>query len=165
MGGGYLGICAGAYFGCARIEFEKGGDLEVLGERDLCFFPGKAIGPAYGKGEFRYEGSAGAQLGKLIFYDGSRAAAYFHGGCFFENPHLFENVKVLAKYADLQGEPAAIIECRVGKGRAILSGIHLEYSPYHIDVSSYKLKQIRADLLQWDEQRIEGLKKILVTNG
>lgn len=32
-GGGYLGICAGAYFAASSIEFEKGGALEVCGER------------------------------------------------------------------------------------------------------------------------------------
>ena len=39
-GGSYLGICAGGYFGCAEVEFDKGGPLEVVGKRDLGFFPG-----------------------------------------------------------------------------------------------------------------------------
>lgn len=40
-GGSYLGICAGAYLACRRIEFDKGGKFEVCGSRDLGFFPGK----------------------------------------------------------------------------------------------------------------------------
>lgn len=39
-GGRYLGFCCGAYFACDRIEFDKGGPLEVVGERHLKFFPG-----------------------------------------------------------------------------------------------------------------------------
>lgn len=46
-GGSYLGICSGAYFACDSIEFNKGGPLEVVGERFLKFFPGKCIGPRY----------------------------------------------------------------------------------------------------------------------
>ena len=40
QGGSYLGICSGAYFACDRIEFDKGGPLEVIGERFLKFHPG-----------------------------------------------------------------------------------------------------------------------------
>lgn len=39
-GGSYLGICAGAYWACDYIEFDKGGPLEVTGERFLKFYPG-----------------------------------------------------------------------------------------------------------------------------
>ena len=39
-GGSYLGICAGAYLVCRRIEFDKGGKLEICQPRDLGFFPG-----------------------------------------------------------------------------------------------------------------------------
>lgn len=28
-GGAYLGLCAGAYYACRRVEFEPGGPLEV----------------------------------------------------------------------------------------------------------------------------------------
>ena len=40
QGGSYLGFCAGAYWACNYIEFDKGGSLEVVGERFLKFFPG-----------------------------------------------------------------------------------------------------------------------------
>ncbi|GIL70073.1 hypothetical protein Vretifemale_911 [Volvox reticuliferus] len=46
-GGSYLGICAGAYYACRRVEFDPGGSLEVVGDRELGFFPGTARGPAY----------------------------------------------------------------------------------------------------------------------
>ena len=34
-GGSFLGICAGAYFGSSRVEFDLGGDMEVKGDREL----------------------------------------------------------------------------------------------------------------------------------
>lgn len=34
-GGRYLGICAGAYFGCNEVRFDQGGGLDVTGKRDL----------------------------------------------------------------------------------------------------------------------------------
>ena len=40
MGGAYLGLCAGGYYGCKRCEFEVGTKgMEVVGERELvCIF-------------------------------------------------------------------------------------------------------------------------------
>jgi glutamine amidotransferase-like uncharacterized protein len=46
-GGSYLGLCAGAYYGCARVVFEPGTPLEVVGDRELAFFPGIARGAAF----------------------------------------------------------------------------------------------------------------------
>eukprot|EP00884_Botryococcus_braunii_P011023 jgi/Botrbrau1/19922/Bobra.0059s0039.1 len=47
-GGAYLGLCAGAYYACARVEFEVGDSrLEVVGERELRFFSGIARGSVY----------------------------------------------------------------------------------------------------------------------
>ncbi|EFJ50700.1 hypothetical protein VOLCADRAFT_88490 [Volvox carteri f. nagariensis] len=64
-GGSYLGICAGAYYACRRVEFEVGGPLEVVGDRELCFFPGAARGPAYPG--FDYLSERGAQAAPIRF--------------------------------------------------------------------------------------------------
>ena len=64
-GGLYLGICAGGYYGSSAIEFEKGNRLEVCGKRELSFFPGMAVGPAYGPNLFRYTSEAGARLAQV----------------------------------------------------------------------------------------------------
>ena len=42
-GGFYIGICAGAYYACRRINF-KGKDYEVSGDRELELFEGTAEG-------------------------------------------------------------------------------------------------------------------------
>ena len=47
-GGGYLGICAGAYYSCSRVQFARGDPLlEVVGPRELSFFKGISQGPVF----------------------------------------------------------------------------------------------------------------------
>lgn len=59
-GGSYLGICAGAYYACARIEFEPGGTMEVVGDRELRFFPGAARGAVVPGFDYQTERGAAA---------------------------------------------------------------------------------------------------------
>ncbi len=125
-GGAYWGICAGAYFGASFVEFDKDGPLEVVGERELGFFPGKAVGPAYTDKRFVYSSNAGARVAKLAY--GDRVVYnHFNGGCIFQDADKFSGVDVIARYAELPSSPAAIIRCKCGKGRALLCGTHPEY--------------------------------------
>ena len=64
-GGTYLGLCAGAYYGCSRVEFEVGTVLEVVGERELSFFPGTATGSVFKS--FDYQSERGAVAATLRF--------------------------------------------------------------------------------------------------
>ncbi|NGX42215.1 MAG: hypothetical protein K940chlam7_00492 [Chlamydiae bacterium] len=135
-GGKYLGLCAGGYYGCASIEFEKGHPLEVIDDRELGFFPGLAKGAAYGPNKFRYEGESGAHAAEIEWLGeetGFRSSCiYFNGGCEFVNADNSLNTTILARYHDIPHTPAAIVQCKVGKGRAILSGVHPEYSASHL---------------------------------
>ncbi len=122
-GGTYLGICAGGYYGCKRVEFDQGFPLEICEERELGFFPGSGIGPAYGKGTFEYDSEKGARIAKIqtangVFY------TYYNGGCFFEGD--WTHARILARYLDLPNHPPAVIECPCNQGKAILSGVHFE---------------------------------------
>ena len=41
QGGTYIGFCAGGYYGSSKCEFEVGDKyLQVIGDRELAFFPG-----------------------------------------------------------------------------------------------------------------------------
>lgn len=134
-GGSYLGICAGGYYGSAQIEFEKGHALEVIDERELGFFPGLARGSAYGPNRFKYEDESGCHAATLSWHGEEaldEASIYFNGGCAFIDAEAHQNTEILARYSDLKDSPAAIVECSVGKGKAILSGVHPEYSYEHI---------------------------------
>lgn len=125
-GGGYLGLCAGGYYASAYIEFEKGGELEVCESRELAFYPGRAIGPAYGLRLFCYKSEKGARKAHLNWEKGE-SSVYFNGGCYFEEPEAYPSVAVVARYQDIPGAPAAVVKCSVGKGTAVLCGAHPEY--------------------------------------
>ena len=67
-GGAYLGLCAGGYYGCARVDFEPGNErMKVAGPRELAFFPGAALGAAVPG--FQYESEAGAAAVGLVWRD------------------------------------------------------------------------------------------------
>lgn len=44
-GGNFLGICAGSYYSSNYLEFTKGINIEVIGERELKIFNGAVRGP------------------------------------------------------------------------------------------------------------------------
>jgi biotin--protein ligase len=155
-GGAYLGLCAGAYYGCASVDFDRGGPLEVLATRELAFYRGAAIGPAYGVGTFIYDSDAGARA-SLIDWAGEQRQVYYDGGCYFsgEDP----NMTVLSRYQDIESHPPAIIECRVGQGKAILSGVHPEFGADAIG-ARYQTPEVVVTALQKREQDAD-----IVLNG
>lgn len=141
LGGKYLGFCAGGYYGCNRCEFEVGDKtMEVIGERELAFFPGTCRGGAFPG--FVYHSEAGA---KAVGLDVSKDSfnvrtipthfrSYYNGGGVFVDAPKFKDkgVEVLANYSEeLNVDPgegaAAVVYCKVGDGAAILTGPHPEY--------------------------------------
>ena len=125
-GGAYLGLCAGAYYASKKVLFEEGRPLEVVGERELGFFPGDTVGPLFDK-TFSYDSEESAESAALRTQD-QTFACYYNGGCLFEGASNHDNTEVLARYEDLPNKPAAIVRCSVGKGHALLSGVHLEHA-------------------------------------
>lgn len=142
-GGHFLGVCAGGYYGSACIEFDKGGELEVCGSRELSFYPGKAIGPAFGKGMFRYESDQGAFAAQVEWKE-KRDFVYFNGGCFFEKVEHYPHIRTLARYTDLPSNPAAAIYCPFGLGGAVLIGVHPEFSPKSSPFFTYLMRSLFA---------------------
>ncbi len=151
-GGSYLGICAGAYFGSGAIEFEKGGSYEVCANRSLSFFPGLAEGPAYGKNKYRIDGLQGLEAARVSWKDDS-FHTYYNGGCQFVGANEFPGVSVLSSYLELEGDPAAIISCKIGQGQAILSGVHLEYSVPALHRNNPYIEKVYALLEKGEIQR------------
>lgn len=151
-GGSYLGICAGAYFACSAIEFEKGGTFEICAPRSLKLFPGIAKGSAYGLNKYSYENYQGAEAAK-ISWGIEECHTYFNGGCTFEADEHYPWIKPLSHYLDLPNTPASILEIEVGKGRAILSGVHFEYIPRLLNRDEADLSKIIPLLEQADSLR------------
>ncbi|KAH9518821.1 biotin holocarboxylase synthetase [Bulinus truncatus] len=170
-GGCYMGLCAGGYWACDHIEFDKDGPLEVVGERFLKFFPGQCIGPAFPG--FVYNSTKGAQAAPVHFDKIGLLDAYMNGGGYFlpyqekhksnnsphelwssqcvsvitpsqrpshspaqpaldshhksHHTHAQNSWQALGVFSSLVNRPAAVVKCNIGKGCAILSGVHLEY--------------------------------------
>ncbi|GAB0133987.1 hypothetical protein EsDP_00002375 [Epichloe bromicola] len=145
-GGAYLGLCAGAYYGSSRCEFEVGNKpLEVVGSRELGFFPGTCRGGAF-QG-FEYHSERGARAAVLRVTEGAfrenlaeTFASYYNGGGVFVDAGKItapNEVEVLASYeddVDVDGGhgKAALVLCRVGHGLALLSGPHPEFAPANL---------------------------------
>ncbi|EAW06446.1 biotin--[acetyl-CoA-carboxylase] ligase BPL1 [Aspergillus clavatus NRRL 1] len=146
-GGAYLGFCAGGYYGSQRCEFEVGDKtMEVVGDRELAFFPGVCRGGAFPG--FVYHSEAGARAVELkvakdaltagVVPDGFRC--YYNGGGVFVDARLYgeKGVEVLASYTEeLNVHPgtgaAAVVYCKVGEGRAIVTGPHPEFAAANLD--------------------------------
>ncbi|WP_367364682.1 BPL-N domain-containing protein [Candidatus Tisiphia endosymbiont of Nedyus quadrimaculatus] len=158
-GGNYLGICAGAYYGSGFVEFDKDGSLEILGERELAFFPNKTIGPVLAK--YNYDDNSGvrAALIKLAIDDNSlsnKIMIYYNGGPYFVDPQLYKNINILAYYQFLdQSVLPAVLKIKYNKGNVVLSGIHFEYSPKLLNMDDKFHAQILSELEQSEFDRIK----------
>ncbi|EFX00081.1 biotin apo-protein [Grosmannia clavigera kw1407] len=184
-GGHYLGFCAGGYYGSGVCEFEVGNPaLEVVGRRELVFFPGICRGGAY-EG-FSYRDESGARAVQLAIHTDSFGAvsdtlpstccSYYNGGGVFVDAAIAANVQVLASYPDdiavdggSNGGRAAVVYCAVGEGAALLTGPHPEFEPANLseqpDLPGYSA--ILAELRHDDElqARSRFLRACLVKLG
>ena len=151
-GGRYLGFCAGGYYASKRCEFELGNkQLEVVGNRELAFYPGTCRGCAFSGFVYHSEaGSRAAQLrvSKTALTQGSVPDlfhSYYNGGGVFVDAPSFRDkgVEVLASFTeDLDVEhgkgSASVIYCKVGDGAAVLTSPH----PESVPVTRYKSTQL-----------------------
>lgn len=157
-GGTYLGICAGAYYACSAIAWaQTEGTAAICEPRELALLPAIATGPVYDfieDGDFRKSWQASALLS---YDDGDHAQdslVYYHGGPVFHLDEEHNDVKVLARYASLPDAPAAIIERRIGKGKAILCSPHLELAPADLQA---KLYRAHNPSYQWERRVVTQL--------
>lgn len=156
-GGIYIGFCAGGYYGSKKCEFEVGNKLlEVIGDRELGFFPGIDRGGAFAG--FVYNSEKGARAAELQVNKSDFASgpvpnvfrSYYNGGGVFVDASKKhdQGVEVLASYTEKlavdSGEgTAAIVYCRVGKGAALLTGPHPEFIFFGKPADNWSLTQSR----------------------
>lgn len=163
-GGSFLGICAGSYYSGAYVDFGKGTPLEVQGDRELSLFPGIVRGPALAA--YDYQNESGARAATITWKDtsglqkGDLFTVYYNGGGYFVDASTKDRTTVLASYEG-EGEFPAIIECRVGAGKAILSGVHFEYDPELMDAHDSHLQHIIPKLNNKNSKRIELVEHLL----
>lgn len=139
-GGAYLGLCAGGYYGSKRCEFEVGDKkMEVVGDRELAFYPGTCRGCAFPG--FVYHSEVGARAVELrveknTLGEGSIPTifrSYYNGGGVFVDAPKYRDkgVEVLASFTEeINVDPgegaAAVVYCKVGEGGAVLTSPHPE---------------------------------------
>ncbi|EON67818.1 biotin-[acetyl-CoA-carboxylase] ligase [Coniosporium apollinis CBS 100218] len=147
-GGAYLGFCSGGYYGSKRCEFEVGDPkMEVVGERELAFFPGVCRGLAFPG--FLYHSEAGARAAELRVNRANLPASpgtlpetfrsYYNGGGVFVDAEKYADrgVEILASYTeelrvDAGPEKAAVVYRKVGDGGVILTGPHPEFAAVNL---------------------------------
>ncbi|MDR1401408.1 MAG: hypothetical protein LBI81_00415 [Puniceicoccales bacterium] len=154
-GGAYLGICAGAYYGAARTEFDRGGPLEIICEDELKFFSGTAIGPAFGKlvyGTDRYA----AFSDNIVSFGGveKHVNVMFYGGPYFADVERDGEISILARYAEINRP--SIIHKKYGKGSVVLSGVHVCIDEgFFTEKTSRYLRKLSVPLAQTSDVRRE----------
>ncbi|KAJ3146167.1 biotin holocarboxylase synthetase [Geranomyces michiganensis] len=174
-GGSYLGICAGAYFAARAVEFELGREgYGIVGAREMRFFPGTAKGSVAPGFVYGAEDGAAAMPVYLDAVDSNTAPPtpvhlYVNGGPWFD-PAEGESsdtdgssarVDTLAWYdtgstaGGATSRRAAIVDCTVGAGRAVLSGPHFEYP------ASATAPELNALLAPSDDARVALASNIL----
>lgn len=156
-GGNYLGICAGSYYAGHSVAFAEGTELEVVGERELQFFPGPVIGPVYP--EFDYKSNRGARAVAIQTGDDESLKLFYHGGGSFPLPAASSACQVIATYADFG--TVAIVLCPVGKGKALLSAVHFEWVPELLDEKDPYLQKLIPSLKESDASRKRLISQLL----
>lgn len=134
-GGYYLGLGAGAYYAGSEVLFDQDNidiskRISVTGEKLLSFFPGPVIGPVFSP--FYYNSHEGAKAPIITFeqHDSLNDTNLYcnGGGCFILLNGDSLQVQVIARYKEVFEQHPAIVECSVGAGKAVLCGVHPEYT-------------------------------------
>ncbi|KAB8338864.1 hypothetical protein FH972_021808 [Carpinus fangiana] len=180
-GGSYIGFCAGGYYGSARCEFEVDDeDLEVVGPRELQFFPGTCRGSAF-KG-FKYGSEIGTRAAEIKVNRKAFGSSgilpqlfkvYFNGGSVFVDAQTLKSrgIEVLANYTeelDVDGGAgsAAVVYCKAGEGTAILTGPHPEFASANLSKHAKDMDPAVVDALEADDgSRAAFFKSCLIKLG
>ncbi|MBM3468314.1 MAG: biotin--protein ligase [Alphaproteobacteria bacterium] len=172
-GGSYIGFCAGAYYGSKQVLFAQGTRQEVMGERELAFFPGTAVGPTFQPWD--PDSNVGACMALLkgngplqSILNQQTVGIYMNGGGHFLDAHMFPDVEILATYVQGPHSPLplpALIDISVGKGRVILSGVHCEFAPELFDLSDPFLFPLYTKLLPYKSLRLQIMRYLLERFG
>ncbi len=121
-GGSYLGTCAGAYYGCSSLDWNKG---EIDGDRELAFSKAQAIGPVeeWVENSKSIYGGSWIKAVEVKTANGERFLSQYNGGPVFSND---DKSDIIATYSDLPNAPPAVIGGQYGQGKYILSSPHIE---------------------------------------
>jgi glutamine amidotransferase-like uncharacterized protein len=161
-GGTYLGLCAGAYYGCRAIEYHKGRPDEICGFRELAFIDAVAIGSLTDLAPPYDQSLLSAAIIPITTKSGEVIPVFYHGGPYFYFLlPIPDTTTIHATYPN--GQPA-IIETRVGHGRVVLSGVHLEFGVNDLSIYPAKDETECALIPSLQESLNEKAAKSLLTH-
>lgn len=124
-GGRVAGFCAGAYFNSSSSSFAS-----LLRKRSNPLFSGEAVGPLFPIDSI-YSPSAARAVRVSFQFDSvmQNGSLYYQAGCYFNlNQDDHFRTQILARYRLEDRSLPAIIQTKVGRGSAILCGVHPEFS-------------------------------------
>ncbi len=122
-GGGYLGICAGAYFACDSVIWEEDGKIDY----PLDLFDGLAVGAIDAIAPWDDYTMTTVNLhpdNPINQFEPSYEIMLYYGGPYF-SPHATAKIDTVGGWAVWHDEPA-IINFTVDSGRVLLIGPHPE---------------------------------------
>ena len=177
-GGAFLGVCAGAYYTSARIAFEAGTPAEIRAPRELVLFWGTAQGSLHELAEpYALEHLRCAAVVAVRVSGQSRARPPLHA-LYWGGPELVPDANAsyepLLSYVMPDGREAlAAVRTVIGRGRAVLSGVHAEVSgeQFPIEVSRYGADsyehgmRVSQQLVNVDAERRQVLQQLLSALG
>lgn len=143
--------------------------MEIKTRRELAFYPGTAIGPRFPG--YRYQDNTGEHVASIskpaprhnTEQDSVSRKVYFNGGCYFcktENNQLDDGV-VLWEYKGSADTAPAVVGCRVGRGRVVLSGVHPEVGLQDVN-NSLHLDNVISEMRLHDTDRNSVLDDIFM---
>ena len=140
-GGTFLGVCAGAYYACARIAFEAGTAGEISADRELALFAGTARGSLHALAEpYSLAHLHCAAIARLVVAGSDeRACALYWGGPEFV-PDAGAQFTPLLEYEFPDGARGiAALRTSVGRGNVVLAGVHAEVrgTQFPLEVSRF----------------------------
>ena len=165
-GGSYLGLCAGAYYACASLNWNHG---EIDGARELALYEGHATGPIHDFIEDTDNIYDTSWINAALITTKTESfMALYNGGPIFTEP-TDKNATVIARYHDLNGAPPAIISGVYGKGRYTLSSPHIEKFGHllwdglyrHLNKSYEHNKKVMTTLSPYENKQNQFFKTII----
>eukprot|EP00474_Spongospora_subterranea_P010686 CRZ11144.1 hypothetical protein [Spongospora subterranea] len=94
----------------------------------------------------------------------SSTTLYYNGGAYFQLSSNDESTRILARY-EQQSDRAAIVLVKVGKGKALLSGVHFEFDPESAFPDEPEGKPLVNELRQHDQHRRAFVQELLKRVG
>ncbi len=150
-GGGYVGICAGAYFACAALVYE-GEYIDDESGYDLDLFDGVCFGPVADIASYPYWDIAEVAFPGHTSYEAFSttpftADVWYGGGPYFQ--YLPSGAEIIATYdnpgIEHHGTGAVLVQ-EYGAGHAVLWGPHPELPDWPVDYSN---RTLFAEVVRW----------------